>query len=94
MKFKIKTLENDIKEIDEVVGCRFYHVPLKEVVGEFWCTVLKRYVNVHAIEVFELSCKYSVGKNKELGFYYEEYKKELKSLGLSRETLHYKAKND
>ena len=85
MIFNVKTKEGDLIKLKEVVGCRFYHVPLKEIVGSFFCKYTNRYIPIHAIEVFELYPEVELGGIDDL--YVEKYTKKLRSIGLSEKTL-------
>ena len=78
-KFKIKTSEGDAILIDEILGCAKYHVPLKEVVKYEWCSILKRMIPIHAIEVFEVEMSVIVRSIKDY-----DVKRTLKSLKVIR----------
>ena len=87
MKFEITTLEGDVVSIDEYVGCLHYDVPLREIIAQVWCSVINKYIPIHAIERFELYPEYTVSLD-ELGVsQIETYTKKLRSLGMSSYTL-------
>ena len=64
MSFEVITMEGDKLTLEHIKGCKYYDVPLNEIVGSRWSEVLQRFVSVYARELFQVELHFEIKEIK------------------------------
>ena len=89
MSFEVITMEGDKLTLEHIEGCKYYDVPLNELVGSRWSEVLQKFVSVYARERFEMELKFEIKEYEDGDVYHTT--EVLKSNGYCELTRKYKA---